>query len=174
MIQNAKDIKIGEKQVIEVYLGKELVWKLGGVDRECSGIIYTSNSLSRAYGDGRRIFDMIEKVVLKDKGQGKFDIDIYTKPHVQNKYNIIYIEAIKPVFGGSEAVSYERQKLTNAKFSFKDVGFTSHADTTDLKKDVLYASFYFTEVVTDEERRKYQKRASSGDSMKFLAVGDRK
>ena len=113
-------------------------------------------------------------MVLKDKGQGKFDIDIYTKPHVQNKYNIIYIEAIKPVFGGSEAVSYERQKLTNAKFSFKDVGFTSHADTTELKKDVLYASFYFTEVVTDEERRKYQKRASSGDSMKFLAVGDRK
>ena len=60
MIQNAKDIKIGEKQVIEVYLGKELVWKLGGVDRECSGMIYTSNSLSIAYGDGRRIFDMIE------------------------------------------------------------------------------------------------------------------
>lgn len=30
MIQDAKDIKIGEAQVIEVYLGSELVWKLGG------------------------------------------------------------------------------------------------------------------------------------------------
>lgn len=174
MIQDVKDIKIGEAQVIEVYLGSELVWKLGGVDRECSGVIYTSNSLSKAYGDGRGIFDMIEKVVLKDKGQGKYDIDIYTKPHVQNKYNIIYIEAIKPVFGGSEAVSYEKQKLTNAKFSFKDVGFTSHADTMELKKDVLYASFFITEAVTDETRRIYKKRASSSDNMKFLAVGDKK
>lgn len=173
MIQDVKDIKIGEAQVIEVYLGSELVWKLGGVDRECSGVIYTSNSFDRVYGDGRRAFDMIEKVVLKDKGQGNFDIDIYTKPYVQNKYNIFYIEAIKPVFGGIEAVSYERQKLTNAKFSFKDVGFTSHADIKELK-NVLYTAFYITEVVTDEERRKYQKRKSSSDSMRFIAVGDKK
>ena len=67
MIQDVKDIKIGEKQVIEVYLGRELVWKLGGVNRECSGVIYTSNSLERVYGDGRRAFDMIEKVVLKKR-----------------------------------------------------------------------------------------------------------
>ena len=173
MIQDAKDIKIGEKQVIEVYLGRELVWKLGGVNRECSGVIYTSNSLERVYGDGRRAFDMIEKVVLKDKGQGKFDIDIYTKPYVQNKYNIFYIEAIKPVFGGIEAVSYERQKLTNAKFSFKDVGFASYGDTKELK-NVLYTALHITDAVTDEERRKYQKRTSSSDSMKFLAVGDKK
>ncbi len=173
MIQDAKDIKIGETQVIEVYLGSELVWKLGGVDRECSGVIYTSNAFDRVYGDGRRAFDMIEKVVLKDKGQGKFDIDIYTKPFILNRYNIFYIEAIKPVFGGIEAVSYERQKLTNAKFSFKDVGFTSHADIKELK-NVLYTAFYITDVVTDEERRKYQKRTSSSDSMRFIAIGDKK
>lgn len=173
MIQDAKDIKIGETQVIEVYLGRELVWKLGGVDRECSGVIYTSNAFDRVYGDGRRAFDMIEKVVLKDKGQGKFDIDIYTKPFILNRYNIFYIEAIKPVFGGIEAVSYERQKLTNAKFSFKDVGFTSHADIKELK-NVLYTAFYITDVVTDEERRKYQKRTSSSDSMRFIAIGDKK
>ena len=173
MIQDAKDIKIGEAQVIEVYLGSELVWKLGGVDRECSGVIYTSNAFDRVYGDARRAFDMIEKVVLKDKGQGKFDIDIYTKPYALNKYNIFYIEAIKPVFGGIEAVSYERQKLTNAKFSFKNVGFTSHADIKELK-NVLYTAFYITDAVTDEERRKYQKRTSSSDSMKFIAIGDKK
>lgn len=173
MIQDTKDIKIGEKQVIEVYLGRELVWKLGGVDRECSGVIYTSNSLDRAYGDGRRAFDMIEKVVLKDKGQGNFDIDIYTKPYALNKYNIFYIEAIKPVFGGGEAISYERQKLTNAKFSFQDVGFTSHADTKELK-NILYTSFYITDAVTDEARIKYQKRTSSGSSFKILGVGDKK
>ena len=173
MIQDAKDIKIGEAQVIEVYLGSELVWKLGGVDRECSGVIYTSNAFDRVYGDGRRAFDMIEKVVLKDKGQGKFDIDIYTKPFILNRYNIFYIEAIKPVFGGIEAVSYERQKLTNAKFSFKDVGFTSHADIKELK-NVLYTAFYITDVVTDEERRKYQKRTSSSDSRRFIAIGDKK
>ena len=173
MIQDAKDIKIGEKQVIEVYLGRELVWKLGGVDRECSGVIYTSNSLERVYGDGRRAFDMIEKVVLKDKGQGNFDIDIYTKPFILNRYNIFYIETIKPVFGGIEAVSYERQKLTNAKFSFKNVGFTSHADIKELK-NVLYTAFYITDAVTDEERRKYQKRTSSSDSMRFIAIGDKK
>lgn len=173
MIQDVKDIKIGETQVIEVYLGSELVWKLGGVDRECSGVIYTSNAFDRVYGDGRRAFDMIEKVVLKDKGQGKFDVDIYTKPYALNKYNIFYIEAIKPVFGGIEAVSYERQKLTNAKFSFKDVGFTSHADTKELK-NVLYTSFYITDVVTDEARIKYQKRTSSGSSFKILGVGDKK
>lgn len=173
MIQDAKDIKLGDKQIIEVYLGRELVWKLGGVDRECSGVIYTSNAFDRVYGDGRRAFDMIEKVVLKDKGQGKFDIDIYTKPFILNRYNIFYIEAIKPVFGGIEAVSYERQKLTNAKFSFKDVGFTSHADIKELK-NVLYTAFYITDVVTDEERRKYQKRTSSSDSMRFIAIGDKK
>ena len=173
MIQDAKDIKIGEAQVIEVYLGSELVWKLGGVDRECSGVIYTSNAFDRVYGDGRRAFDMIEKVVLKDKGQGKFDIDIYTKPYALNKYNIFYIEAIKPVFGGIEAVSYERLKLTNAKFSVIDVGFTSHADIKELK-NVLYTAFYITDVVTDEERRKYQKRTSSSDSMRFIAIGDKK
>lgn len=173
MIQDVKDIKIGEAQVIEVYLGSELVWKLGGVDRECSGVIYTSNAFDRVYGDGRGAFDMIEKVVLKDKGQNKFDIDIYTKPHVQNRYNILYIEAIKPVFGGIEAVSYERQKLTNAKFSFKDVGFTSHADTKELK-NVLYTSFYITDAVTDEARIKYQKRTGSGSSFKILGVGDKK
>lgn len=173
MIQDAKDIKIGEAQVIEVYLGSELVWKLGGVDRECSGVIYTSNAFNRVYGDGRDKFDMIEKVVLKDKGQGKFDIDIYTKPYVLNKYNIFYIESIKPVFGNIEAVSYERQKLTNAKFSFKDVGFTSHADTEELK-NVLYTAFYIIDVVTDEERRKYQKRAGYSDRILILAVGDRK
>ena len=173
MIQDAKDIKIGEAQVIEVYLGSELVWKLGGVDRECSGVIYTSNAFDRVYGDGRRAFDMIEKVVLKDKGQGKFDVDIYTKPYALNKYNIFYIETIKPVFGGIEAVSYERQKLTNAKFSFKNVGFTSHADIKELK-NVLYTAFYITDAVTDEERRKYQKRTSSSDSMRFIAIGDKK
>lgn len=173
MIQDVKDIKIGEKQVIEVYLGRELVWKLGGVDRECSGVIYTTNAFNRVYGDGRRAFDMIEKVVLKDKGQGKFDIDIYTKPYALNRYNIFYIESIKPVFGGIEAVSYEGQKLTNAKFSFKDVGFTSYGDTKELK-NVLYTSFYITDVLTDEERKKYQKRTGSRESMKFLAVGDKK
>lgn len=173
MIQDAKDIKIGETQVIEVYLGRELVWKLGGVDRECSGVIYTSSAFDRVYGDGRRAFDMIEKVVLKDKGQGNFDIDIYTKPYVQNKYNIFYIEAIKPVFGNIEAVSYERQKLINAKFSFKDVGFTSHADIKELK-NVLYTAFYITDAVTDEARIKYQKRTSSGSSFKILGVGDKK
>lgn len=173
MIQDAKDIKIGEAQVIEVYLGSELVWKLGGVDRECSGVIYTSNAFDRVYGDGRRAFDMIEKAVLKDKGQGEFDIDIYTKPYALNKYNIFYIEAIKPVFGGGEAISYERQKLTNAKFSFQDVGFTSHTDTKELK-NVLYTSFYITDAVTDEARIKYQKRTSSGSSFKILGVGDKK
>ena len=124
MIQDTKDIKIGEKQVIEVYLGRELVWKLGGVDRECYGVIF-------------------------------------------------YIEAIKPVFGNIEAVSYERQKLINAKFSFKDVGFTSHADIKELK-NVLYTAFYISDAVTDEERRKYQKRTSSRESMRFLGVGDKK
>lgn len=173
MIQDAKDIKIGETQVIEVYLGRELVWKLGGVDRECSGVIYTSNSLDRAYGDGRRAFDMIEKVVLKDKGQGNFDIDIYTKPYVQNPYTVIYIEAIKPVFGGIKAVSYERQKLTNAKFSFQDVGFTSHADIKELK-NVLYTAFYITDAITDRNRAGYRKRTSSSDSMRFIAIGDKK
>lgn len=173
MIQDAKDIKIGETQVIEVYLGRELVWKLGGVDRECSGVIYTSSSLDRAYGDGRRAFDMIEKVVLKDKGQGKFDIDIYTKPYVQNPYTVIYIEAIKPVFGGIEAVSYKRQKLTNAKFSFKDVGFTSYGDTKELK-NVLYTSFYITDAITDRSRAGYRERTSSDDSFKILAIGDKK
>lgn len=173
MIQDVKDIKIGEAQVIEVYLGSELVWKLGGVDRECSGVIYTSNSLEKVYGNSRDKFDMIERVVLKDKGQGKFDIDIYTKPYALNKYNIFYIEAIKPVFGGGEAISYERQKLTNAKFSFQDIGFTSHADTKELK-NVLYTSFYITDAVTDEARIKYQKRTSSSNSMRFIAVGDKK
>ena len=173
MIQDVKDIKIGEAQVIEVYLGSELVWKLGGVDRECSGVIYTSNSLERVYGNSRDKFDMIEKVILKDKGQGKFDIDIYTKPFILNKYNIYYIEAIKPVFGSIEAVSYERQKLTNAKFSFQDIGFTSHADTKELK-NVLYTSFYITDAVTDEARIKYQKRTSSGSRFKILGVGDKK
>ena len=33
MIQDAKDIKIGEPQVIVVYLGRELVGKRGGVER---------------------------------------------------------------------------------------------------------------------------------------------
>lgn len=173
MIQDAKDIRIGESQVIEVYLGRELVWKLGGVDRECSGVIYTSNSLTRVYGNSRDKFDMIEKVILKDKGQGKFDIDIYTKPFIQNKYNTLYIEAIKPVFGGIEAISYEGQKLTNAKFSFQDVGFTSYGDTAELK-NVLYTSFYITEAMTDEKRERYQKRVYSGSNMKFLAVGDKK
>ena len=173
MIQDAKDIKIGEAQVIEVYLGSELVWKLGGVDRECSGVIYTSNAFDRVYGDGRRAFDMIEKVILKDKGQGKFDIDIYTKPFILNKYNIYYIEAIKPVFGSIEAVSYERQKLTNAKFSFKDVGFTSYGDTKELK-NVLYTSFYITDAITDRNRAGYRKRTSSDNSFKILAIGDKK
>lgn len=33
MIQNAKDIKLGDKQVIEICLGDELVWRLGGANR---------------------------------------------------------------------------------------------------------------------------------------------
>ena len=55
----------------------------------------------------------------------------------------------------------------------KVVGFTSHADIKELK-NVLYTAFYITDVVTDEERRKYQKRTSSSDSMRFIAIGDKK
>ena len=171
MIQNAKDIKLGDKQVIEICLGNELVWRLGGVNREYTGIIYINNTLRTTLSqDKDRRY--IKKVDIIDKGQNVYDIDIYTQPYIMKNGMKVYIEDMK-MKGDWNWVSYEGQKLLEAKFSFKNVKFYPNDDTEELK-NVRYTAIYIVTAITDKNNKSYSRQKNAKDRMLMLAIGDKK
>lgn len=171
MIQNAKDIKLGDKQVIEICLGDELVWRLGGANREYTGIIYTNNSLRTTLSqDKDRRY--IKKVDIIDKGQNVYDIDIYTQPYIFNNGMKLYIEDMK-MKDGWDWVSYKGQKLLEAKFSFKNVKFYPNSDTAELK-NVRYTAIYIITAMTNKNNTSYSRQEKAKDRMLILAIGDEK
>ena len=171
MIQNAKDIKLGDKQVIEICLGDELVWRLGGANREYTGIIYTNNSfrITLSQDKDKRY---IKKVDIVDKGQNVYDIDIYTQPYIMNNGMKIYIEDMK-MKDGRDWVSYKGQKLLEAKFSFKDVKFYPNSDTAELK-NVRYTAIHIITAMTNKTNKTYSRQENAKDRMLILAIGDKK
>lgn len=171
MIQNAKDIKLGDKQVIEICLGDELVWRLGGANREYTGIIYTNNSLRTTLSqDKDRRY--IKKVDIIDKGQNVYDIDIYTQPYIFNNGMKLYIEDMK-MKDGWDWVSYKGQKLLEAKFSFKNVKFYPNSDTSELK-NVGYTAIHIITAMTNKNNTSYSRQEKAKDRMLILAIGDKK
>lgn len=171
MIQNAKDIKLGDKQVIEICLGNELVWRLGGANREYTGIIYTNNSFRNTLSqDKNRRY--IKKVDIVDKGQNVYDIDIYTQPYIMNNGMKIYIEDMK-MKDGWDWVSYKGQKLLEAKFSFKNVKFYPNSDTTELT-NVRYTAIHIVTAITNKNNTSYSRSDKMKDNMLILAIGNKK
>lgn len=171
MIQNAKDIKLGDKQVIEICLGDELVWRLGGANREYTGILYTNNSLRNPLSSDKNK-RYIKKVDIVDKGQNVYDIDIYTQPSVMNNGMKLYIEDMK-MKDGWDWVSYKGQKLLEAKFSFKNVKFYPNSDTAELK-NVRYTAIYIITAMTNKNNTSYSRQEKAKDRMLILAIGDEK
>lgn len=171
MIQNAKDIKLGDKQVIEICLGDELVWRLGGANREYTGILYTNNSLRDTLSQNKDS-RYIKKVDIVDKGQNVYDIDIYTQPYIMGNGMKVYIEDMK-MKGDWNWVSYEGQKLLEAKFSFKNVKFYPSNDTAELK-NVRYTAIYIVTAMTNKTNKTYSRIKSMKDKMIMLAIGDKK
>lgn len=171
MIQNAKDIKLGDKQVIEICLGDELVWRLGGANREYTGIFYTNNTLRNPlFSDKSKRY--IKKVDIVDKGQNVYDIDIYTQPSVMNYGMKLYIEDMK-MKDGWDWVSYKGQKLLEAKFSFKNVKFYPSSDTEELE-NVRYTAIYIVTAMTNKNNTSYSRQEKAKDRMLILAIGDKK
>ena len=171
MIKKDKDIKLGDKEVIEICIGDELVWRLGGANREYPGILYTNNSLRYPLSlDKNKRY--IKKVDIVDKGQNVYDIDIYTQPSIMNNGMKLYIEDMK-FKDIRDWVSYEGQKLLEAKFSFKDVKFYSSNDTEELK-NVRYTAIYIVTAITNKNNTSYSRQKNMKDKMLILAIGDKK
>ena len=171
MIQNAKDIKLGDKQVIEICLGNELVWRLGGANREYTGIIYTNNSFRNTLSQDKNK-RYIKKVDIVDKGQNVYDIDIYTQPYIMNNGMKIYIEDMK-MKDGWDWVSYKGQKLLEAKFSFKNVKFYPNSDTAELT-NVRYTAIHIVTAITNKNNTSYSRSDKLKDNMLILAIGNKK
>lgn len=70
-------------------------------------------------------------------------------------------------------VSYEGQKLLEAKFSFKDVKFYSSNDTEELK-NVRYTAIYIVTAITNKKNTSYSRQKNMKDKMLILAIGDKK
>lgn len=171
MIQNAKDIKLGDKQVIEICLGNELVWRLGGANREYTGILYTNNTFRDKLAINKNQ-SYIKKVDIVDKGQNVYDIDIYTQPYTMGNGMKLYIEDMK-MKDGWDWVSYKGQKLLEAKFSFKDVKFYPNDDTAELK-NVRYTAIFIITAMTNKNNTSYSRQEKGKDRMLILAIGDKK
>ena len=171
MIQNAKDIKLGDKQVIEICLGDELVWRPGGANREYTGILYTNNSLRNPLSSDKSK-RYIKKVDIVDKGQNVYDIDIYTQPSVMSNGMKLYIEDMK-MKDGWDWVSHKGQKLLEAKFSFKNVKFYPNSDTAELE-NVRYTAIYIVTAMTNKNNTSYSRQEKAKDRMLMLAIGDKK